>query len=314
MVRKILCVSLGLVLVGAIAFAKGDRDKEGEGPHIYVDEVDLGPASEWTDYGFGADWREEEGLLIVGVMEDSPAEKAGLARGDVLLALDDREVSSVAEVRELLAEHQAGDTVRLRIRHGDEEETVEVTLEQRLYRAPLGVQLAAPLRGEWGSDVPGMEGPHFRGPGWGPGWDRWFFGPLMEGGVAVVREVTEDSPADQAGLKKGDVIVTADGEDLSAPDSLTDIVKSREPGDGIVLTYRRYEDGEMREMEASVTLAEGEDGNALLGIRYTSLPGVRVFERFSGPRGRMERLDLIVRPRMRISIVGEDTVSEPESI
>jgi len=314
MVRKILCVCLGFVFVAGMVSAKGDKDKKDEGPHIYVNDLDLGPASAWADYGSSVDWREEEGLLIVGVMEDSPAEKAGLARGDVLLALDGSEVSSVAEVREILAEHEAGDTVGLRIRHGDEEKTVEVILEERLYRAPLGVELAAPHRGELGSDAPGMRGPYFRGPGWDPGLEKWFFGPFMEGGVAVVREVTKDSPADEAGLQKGDVILAVDGEDLTAPDSLADIVRSREPGDRVVLTYRRYEDGDVQDMEATATLGESEDGETLLGIRYTSLPGARVFGRYSEPRGRMERMDLIVRPRMRISIVGEETVAEPESI
>jgi len=314
MVRKILCVSLGLLLVAGMVSAKGDKDKKDEGPHIYVNDLDLGPAGAWADYGSAVDWREEEGLLIVGVMEDSPAEKAGLARGDVLLALDGREVSSVAEVREILAEHDAGDTVSLRIRHGDEEKTVEVTLEERLYRAPLGVELAAPRRGEWGSDGPGMRGPYFRGPGWDPGLEKWFFGPFMEGGVAVVREVSKDSPADDAGLQKGDVILAVDGEDLTAPDSLADMVGSREPGDRIVLSYRRYEDGEIRDMEATATLGESDDGDAYLGIRYTSLPGARLLERYSESRGRMGRMDLIVRPRMRISIVGEETVAEPKSI
>ena len=54
--------------------------------------------------------------------------------------------------------------------------------------------------------------------------------------------------------------------------SLVDIVRSREPGDEIELTIKRYEDGELEELKISVVLGEDDDGNTLLGIHYMPLP------------------------------------------
>jgi len=53
----------------------------------------------------------QEGLTVAGVVPGSAAEDAGITTGDTLTALDGTEVSSMAELQAVLAEHQPGDTV-----------------------------------------------------------------------------------------------------------------------------------------------------------------------------------------------------------
>ncbi len=54
-------------------------------------------------------------VVIAGLLTDGPAEKAGLAQGDVVLAVGDHPVRTRRELYERLWDHRAGDEVRLRV-------------------------------------------------------------------------------------------------------------------------------------------------------------------------------------------------------
>ena len=72
----------------------------------------------------------------------------------------------------------------------------------------------------------------------------------MEG--AVVVKAQRNSPAAEAGLQRGDVILSAGDVDVTSPVDLRDAVQSHDPGDVLVIVY--YRDGERPSV--SVTLAE----------------------------------------------------------
>lgn len=67
----------------------------------------------------------------------------------------------------------------------------------------------------------------------------------------VIEEVTEETGAAKAGLKKDDVILRVDGEELKDREQLLDLLKKKEPGDVLAVTVER--DGE--EVEAQVELS-----------------------------------------------------------
>jgi len=73
--------------------------------------------------------KEGKGALILSVEEDSPAEKAKLKSGDVILKVDNEEVSSQDDVREILREFEDGDDVELEILRNKSTMKVKVTLE-----------------------------------------------------------------------------------------------------------------------------------------------------------------------------------------
>ncbi|ADG73914.1 peptidase S1 and S6 chymotrypsin/Hap [Cellulomonas flavigena DSM 20109] len=65
----------------------------------------------------------------VAVREDGPADRAGIRRGDVILAIDGRPVTESEELIVAIRARQVGDTVVLRVRTGEEEREVRVRLE-----------------------------------------------------------------------------------------------------------------------------------------------------------------------------------------
>jgi serine protease Do len=76
------------------------------------------------------------------------------------------------------------------------------------------------------------------------------------GGV-VVRDVLSRTPAEQAGLHRGDVIVSLDGVALPNATMLTSVLDRHYPGDAVDLVWQ---DGSGQQHSAKVTLAAGPDG------------------------------------------------------
>lgn len=82
-------------------------------------------------YSYGALVLRGRELTDFAVIPGSPAAKAGVAEGDVLLRLDGQKITSESSIAEVLIEHQVGDTIELTFWRSGEEKTVTLTLEKR---------------------------------------------------------------------------------------------------------------------------------------------------------------------------------------
>jgi aminopeptidase YwaD len=74
---------------------------------------------------------ESGGLRITGVRSDSPAEKAGIKTGDVIIKFGNREIENVYDYTYALGEHNPGDVIEVVIIRDDEELIVELELAAR---------------------------------------------------------------------------------------------------------------------------------------------------------------------------------------
>ena len=72
-----------------------------------------------------------EGLLVVQVVPDSPAAKAGLQEEDVIVELGDEPIRNTGELSKFLIAHPPGDTVTVVYFRGSEKRTTQVTLSER---------------------------------------------------------------------------------------------------------------------------------------------------------------------------------------
>jgi serine protease Do len=75
--------------------------------------------------------RDSKELKIDEVTEDSPADKAGLKAGDVIVSIDDSKLKTRREMSEFMAKKKPGDEVTLLIRRGGEEMKLKVKLGKR---------------------------------------------------------------------------------------------------------------------------------------------------------------------------------------
>ncbi len=230
----------------------------------------------------------EQGLVIVHVVGEGPAATAGVVRGDILLAVDDEAVESVAGLRDLLRTLTPENEISATVLHGDEQRTLTVTLGERDGRAYLGiVPYADPNlernfseRNSRGTLPPPRQTipappspPNFELPD--------AIQPLSEG--ALVQAVLPDSAADEAGLVEGDIILSVDGEPVNRENDLAELLGEYAPGDEIELAVQRANDA----VETlNVTLGEHPDDatRPFLGIQYAP-PMTRFFGQPGQPGG-----------------------------
>ncbi len=149
-------------------------------------------------------------LVVAEVEADSPAARAGLQAGDVLVKFAGKPVPSAETLRELLHAQAPGAAVKLALTRKEKSLEVPVTLAatsrpmQIRPRAVLGVYAALPKEGE------GL----------------------------VLEEIVSGSAAAKAGLERGDVVLKIDGTPLKSPENLSEILSRKNPGDPVTLTLK----------------------------------------------------------------------------
>jgi len=146
---------------------------------------------------FGAE--SVEGVLVAGVQPDSPAQTAGVERGDVILSFDGQAVDSPSELRNLVALSPVREAIKLAIFRKNRIRKLKVRL------GALPVARSVPQKAQPPQQVTTMGGLSL---GELDERSRKYFqlGPELRDGV-VVRSVAPDSAASSAGLRPGDVIV-----------------------------------------------------------------------------------------------------------
>jgi len=160
------------------------------------------------------------GALIETVSEGTPAAKAGLQVEDVVLEINGRPVEDDVDFRNKIAEGTPGQTVDLLVRRGGKNLTIKVKLEEapELTSASTTREETAGT-GKIGIRVEPLTPDSAR---------RYNLGDVREGVVVV--EVENGSPADDAGIQPGDVIVKADGQRVASPNDLAKILSNAKTG------------------------------------------------------------------------------------
>lgn len=200
----------------------------------------------------------EPGILVASVVPDSPAAAAGLKRGDILLEIEGQAINQPTELMSHLQSVSVGDQVEIKLLHGDDEKVVTITIGEQNGRPYLGV---APCGGLHQIRIQD-------------------FKP-----AAQIIQVAPDSPADEAGLAPGDMIVAVDGQAIDPEHNLSDLIGMHALGDSVTLTVERP--GE-EAREVTVTLAENPNkaGAAFLGVNFRLFPQMMMFRGMPSQPGR----------------------------
>ena len=188
--------------------------------------------------------REVRGVGITQVIKDSPAEKAGLRKDDVIVRFEGEAVTSTRKLNRLVAESSADQTVRLTISRGGAEQEVTLTLGKHPGMTNLmGPKIREDILKNFPKDGNGtfvFSYGNNRRIGVGTqGLTKQlsdYFG-ATDGGV-LITSVNENSPAAKAGLKAGDVITAINGEKVTSSGDISRAINKKDDGD-VTLTVLR---------------------------------------------------------------------------
>ncbi len=168
------------------------------------------------------------GAVVSEVEPDSPGSKAGLQIGDVITAIDGQKVNDAGELQVIVGQKQPGTKIAVELLRNGKAMTLPVTLEA------LG-------------DGPGQGGNSIEG----QGKMRWGIGigdltPEMRSQLqapsdmqgAVIERVQQGSPADNAGLQQGDIILEVNRHKVRNAAEVKDVLASVPQGqDALLLVW-----------------------------------------------------------------------------
>ena len=205
------------------------------------------------------------GVGVTRIVKDSPAEKAGLCKDDVILRVDGENISSVRKLNRIVSELAPDQSVKITVSRGGSEQDITATIGKRSNNFFAGGDLfkGQPRVWKWEGNEPRewkFEGPLFnRGDLLENNGDLAFmlsnsrrigvstmqltkqladyFG-ITGGKGVLVTAVTDDGPAAKAGVRAGDVITAVDGEAIDSPGDISRAVSRKKEGD-VTLTVIR---------------------------------------------------------------------------
>ena len=206
--------------------------------------------------------KEERGVEVAHVQEDSPAAKAGVKEGDVVLEYNGEKVEGVDQFIRLVHETPPGREVKMAVWRNGKNENLTITVGSRrgtVIETPSGAVTIPPIppippmppidipRFEMSYQSPliGIEGESLAP----QGQLADFFG--VKDGV-LVKSVVRNSAAEKAGLKAGDVIVKVDDSKVTSPREITSVLRSNRNKNTFTLTVVRNK----KEMPVTVTLPD----------------------------------------------------------
>jgi len=170
------------------------------------------------------DIKEDKGALVTDVVKDSPAEKAGFKRGDLIVEFDSKTVNDVTSLRNMVANTPPGKTVRVRIIRDGKERILTVTLGEYPETAVRSGVYNNVLRGVYVQEIT-------------PDLRESLDIPRKVKGV-LVSNVDEESPASGV-LKRNDVIQEINRHVIKDTEDYKKVVSGIGPDDNVLLLVYR---------------------------------------------------------------------------
>ncbi len=228
---------------------------------------------------------EVRGVAVSKVVKDSPAEKAGLQTGDVIVRFNGEKISSRRQLTRMISEVAPDHKANLAVVRGGAEIEIPITMGKRPVPQLFTGNFEMPKLNIPPGEFPDVETVIPRGKGENSMIWRYSSGrsigvavtPLTDqlgnyfgvgdGKGLLVKSVTKDGPAEKAGLQAGDVIVEIDGKKISGTSDLIRSIYEKKEG-SINLTVIR----DKRRQTVTITPEERKGGESFFNGNVFPFP------------------------------------------
>lgn len=198
-----------------------------------------------------------DGARIEEVEKGTPADSAGLHKGDVIVKINDSKIHSAEDLTEAVGQYNPGDQVKVTYLRGQQSYTTNVKLGKNdngnfgqfgFGRMPNnGFRFQGPMGGRNGNGMqdfmqqfrrahPFMGGPNIQAPGPRLGMT---VENNSDGNGVTVKSVQSGSAADKSGFKTGDIVSKFGGQDVTDIDDILQAIQSHKNDKDVTATVIR---------------------------------------------------------------------------
>ena len=179
------------------------------------------------DLAEALDVEERKGALVADVTAGSPAEKGGIKRGDIIVSFDGRQVDDSHDLPAMVAATAVDEEVTVTVIRDGRHKDLDVTVGKMASEGTELSDAAKSDKAKWGLQLHELTED---------------IGQRMrldaQKGVVVVG-VDPGSPADEAGIRKGDVIVEVNRHSVDSIDEVKESIKKSKNEDRLLLLVQR---------------------------------------------------------------------------
>ncbi len=174
--------------------------------------------------------QEDKGALISDIAPGSPADKAGLKRGDVIIKVGNTEIKKMSDLPKVIASYKPGTTVKLTVIRDGKRRGIRVKLgemPEETLRASGSKKVSPSIEKTLGLVVEEVT-PRIK--------NRY---GLKHAKGVIILKVIPGSYADRAGFRVGDVIVEINRKRITTIKDYNAVLSSIKPGDSLLFLVER---------------------------------------------------------------------------
>lgn len=177
------------------------------------------------------DMNDREGALVAGVVEESPADKAGVEEGDVIVQFDGKTVETMQDLPKMVAETPVGKKVKVDVLRAGDEIRLTVHVEELNEEEDGTVSLVGEDEDE-GFEVAGMVLSKLDDE------SREALG--IEEGVSgvLVERIEAETRAARSNIRPGDILLQVNKKDVKTPEDVKEAIDAKKGKSVLVLLNR----------------------------------------------------------------------------
>lgn len=171
--------------------------------------------------------KESEGALVSDVAEDSPASKADIRRGDVIMSFDGHKIKEMDQLPRMVAAAEIGRKVRIGFVRGGKYHEVDAVIGELKDEKKDAAEIGPEVERNFGLVVQNI----------GPDIARHL--SLKDRRGVIVTDIHPGSPAEEADLRPGDIIREINKRPINNVGDFKEIMRKANTKDGVVMLVRR---------------------------------------------------------------------------